>query len=207
MRIRYASIISLVLAGPLAASLTASLDAQVTNEAASIEGGSYKADPSHTLVRFEVDHFGFSPFFGVFPAATGTLILDQRSVGEAKIDVSVPVERVSTTNPKLDEELRGADWFDAASHPTIRFVSTRVTRTGPGTAKIEGTITLHGISKPLVLDATFVGSGMNPMSKAYTVGFTATGRLKRAEFGISKYAPLVGDDIALTIAAPFEKAR
>ena len=197
MKTAYVSIIALAFAAPLAA--------QATNGAATVQAGSYKADPNHTLVRFEVNHFGFSQFFGVFPAATGTMMLDPRNIGASRIEVSVPVEQVSTTNPKLDDELRSADWFDATKHPTIHFVSTSVTRTGPGTARIAGTLTLHGVSKPFVLDASFVGAGANPMSKAYTVGFKATGRLKRTDFGISKYAPLVSDEVTLTIAAPFEK--
>ena len=197
MKTTYLSIIALAIAAPLAA--------QTTNGAATVTAGNYAVDPNHSLVRFEVNHFGFSEYFGVFPAATGTITLDPRNIAAAKIDVSVPVERVSTTNPKLDDELRGADWFDAAKYPTIRFVSTGVTRTGPGTARIVGMLTLHGVSRPFVLDTSFVGAGNNPLSKAYTIGFKATGHLKRTDFGISKYAPLVSDEVTLTIAAPFEK--
>jgi polyisoprenoid-binding protein YceI len=156
-------------------------------------------------VQFDVNHFGFSQYFGIFPGATGTLTLDPKALGRTKLDVSVPVARVSTTNATLDEELRSADWFDAAKYPTIRFVSSKVTRTGTNTARIAGTITMHGVSRPLVLDASFGGAGANPLSKAYTVGFKATGRLKRTEFGVSKYAPLVSDDVTLSIAAAFEK--
>lgn len=189
----------------LALALAAPLGARASNDPATVEAGTYKADPSHTLVQFEVNHLGFSQFFGVFPAGSGTLMLDPRHISASKIDVSVPVDRVSTTNAKLDDELRSADWFDAVKYPTIRFVSTSVTRTGPATARIAGTLSLHGVSKPVVLEASFVGAGTNPLSKAYTVGFKATGHLKRTDFGVSKYAPLVSDEVTLTIAAPFEK--
>jgi polyisoprenoid-binding protein YceI len=197
MKLRYFYGLALVLAAPLAA--------QATHDAALVQAGSYRTDPNHTLVQFDVNHFGFSEFFGVFPAATGTLTLDPKAIGKTKLDVSVPVARVSTTNATLDEELRSADWFDAAKYPSIRFVSSSVTRTGANTAKIAGTVTMHGVSKPLVLDASFGGAGANPLSKAYTVGFKATGHLKRSDFGVSKYAPLVSDDVTLTIAAAFEK--
>ena len=189
----------------LALALSAPLASQTTHSPASVQAGSYRTDPNHTLVQFDVNHFGFSQFFGVFPAATGTLTLDPKSLGNTKLDISVPVARVSTTNATLDEELRSADWFDAAKYPDIRFVSSKVTRTGANTAKIAGTITMHGVSRPLILDATFGGAGTNPLSKAYTVGFKATGRLNRTPFGVSKYAPLVSDDVTLTIAAAFEK--
>ncbi len=193
------SILALAVASPLLA--------QATRDTATVQAGSYKTDPNHALVQFEVNHLGFTQFFGTFPAATGTLSLDPKNIGASKLDVSVPVERVSTTNAKLDDELRSADWFDAAKYPTIRFVSTKVTRTGPTTAKIAGTLTLHGVSKPFVLDASFIGAGPNPLSKAYTVGFKATGQIKRTEFGVSKYAPLVSDEVTITIAAPFEKTN
>lgn len=134
------------------------------------------------------------------------MTLDEKALDKTKLDVSVPVARVSTTNAKLDAELRSADWFDAAKYPTIRFVSSSVKRTGANTAKIAGTVTMHGVSRPLVLDASFGGAGVNPLSKAYTVGFKATGHLHRTDFGVSKYAPLVSDEVTLTIAAAFEKA-
>ena len=199
MKLLTASLIALAASAPLSAK-------SVTGPA-TVQAGSYKVDPSHVLVEFEVNHFGFSQFFGVFPAATGTLTLDPSNLAAAKVDVAVPVERVSTTNAKLDGELVGADWFDAAKYPVIRFVSTKVTRTGTGTARIAGNLILHGVSKPFVLDATFVGAGSNPLSKAYTVGFKASGHLKRSDFGVSKYVPLVSDEVTLTIAAPFEKTN
>jgi polyisoprenoid-binding protein YceI len=80
-----------------------------------------------------------------------------------------------------------------------------VTKTGERTARIEGDVTMHGVTRPLTLDATFGGSGANPMSKAFTIGFSATGTLKRSEFGVSKYVPFVSDEVRLKISAAFEK--
>jgi len=198
MKLFYLSAIVLALTVPLAA--------ETTHNAALVQAGTYRTDPNHTLVQFDVNHFGFSEFFGTFPSATGTLSLDPTALAKTKLDVSVPVARVSTTNAKLDEELRSTDWFDAARYPNIRFISSSVTRTGANTAKIVGVVTMHGVSRPLVLDASFGGAGTNPLSKAYTVGFKATGHLHRTDFGVSKYAPLVSDEVTLTIAAAFEKA-
>jgi len=199
MKFAILSSIALLTAAPLAA--------QATHDPVAVQAGTYKTDPNHTLVEFDVNHFGFTEFFGVFPGATGTLSLDPKAIAATKLDISVPIARVSTTNPTLDVELRSAEWFDAGTYPTAHFVSTRVTPTGPRTAKITGTITLHGVSKPLELDATFGGAGANPLSKAYTVGFQATGHLKRSDFGVIKYVPLVGDDVQLTISGAFEKTN
>ena len=137
MKFLYLSAIGLALTVPLAA--------ETTNNPALVQAGSYQTDPNHTLVQFEINHLGFSQYFGIFPGTTGTLTLDEKALDKTKLDVSVPMARVSTTNAKLDAELRSADWFDAAKYPTIRFVSSSVKRTGANTAKIAGTVTIHGV--------------------------------------------------------------
>jgi len=190
---------------PLALIVPAAVIAQASPDAAAVKAGSYAIDPNHTLVQFSVNHFGFNDYFGTLPGATGTMTLDPQRIAATKVDVSLPVERISTTNATLDGELKSPDWFDATKYPTIRFVSQSVTQTGPRTAKISGTVTMHGVSKPMVLDATFGGAGVNPLSKAYTAGFKATGTLKRSVFGVTKYVPLVGDAVTLSITAAFEQ--
>jgi polyisoprenoid-binding protein YceI len=189
----------------LAALTTMPLAAQATRDPTTVPAGTFRTDPNHTLVTFDVNHFGFTEFYGTFPNATGTLTLKRNAIGNASVDITVPIARVSTTNETLDGELRSAEWFDAERFPTAHFVSNRIVQTGPRSARIEGNLTLHGISRPLILDADFGGAGVNPLSKAYTVGFKAIGHIRRSDFGVPKYVPLVGDDVTLTIAAAFEK--
>ena len=191
-----------------AASIIASapLFAQQANSQPSVvQAGDYALDSAHTLVRFTVDHFGISEFFGTFPGATGTLSIDPTDIASAKLDVSVPVETVSTTNATLDEELVGEEWFDAEKFPTMRFVSTKVVKTGERTADVTGNLTLHGVTRPVTLKATFKAAAVNPMNKIYTIGFNAKGVIKRTDFGVSKYAPLVSDETTIAITAAFEK--
>lgn len=197
------SFAAVLLASAIAAPSFLTAQAPVAPE--SIEAGTYKVESNHTLAQFAVNHFGFNDFFGTIPGATGSLSIDPKALGTAKLDVSLPVDRISTTNATLDAELVSADWFDAATYPTIRFVSQMVEKTGPRTARISGTVTMHGVSKPLTLDATFGGAGVNPMDKAYTIGFAATGTLKRSDFGVSKYVPAVSDEVQIKITAAFEK--
>ncbi|KQM13873.1 YceI family protein [Novosphingobium sp. Leaf2] len=178
---------------------------QANTSAASVQAGTYAIDSAHTLVRFTVDHFGISEFFGTLPGATGTLSIDPKNVAAAKLDVSVPTASVSTTNKTLDDELVGAEWLDAAKYPQIRFVSTKVLKTGPSTADITGNLTLHGVTRPVTLKARFKAGAINPMKKVYTIGFTAEGMIKRTAFGVTKYAPLVSDDTQIAITAAFEK--
>jgi len=172
---------------------------------ANVQAGTYAIDSYHTLAQFGVTHFGINEFFGTFPGATGTLTIDPQNLAATKLDVTLPVATVSTTNAMLDKELVSADWFDAARFPDMRFVSTKVTRTGAKTATIAGHLTMHGVTKPIVLNATFNAAATNPMNKAYTLGFKATGVIQRTAFGVSKYAPMVSDDTTITITAAFEK--
>ena len=119
--------------------------------------------------------------------------------------MTIPTGSVTTTNAVLDGELKDPTWFDAAKFPTITFKSTKVTQTSPTTAKVAGDLTFHGVTRPVTLDTTFFGAGANPMNKKYTVGFNAKAHIKRSDFGVSKYAPMLGDDVELTISAPFTK--
>jgi polyisoprenoid-binding protein YceI len=187
--------------------LTASSAIAADTNPAAVQAGRYAVEPVHTRVQFSVSHMGFSNWYGDFTGVTGALSLDPKAIASAKVDITVPVASVSTTNTTLDGELKSADWFDAAKYPTIRFVSTKVVQTAPGKADITGDLTFHGVTKPVTLAATFIGAGPNPMSKAYTVGFDATATLKRSDFGVKTYVPMVRDETTLRISAAFEKAQ
>lgn len=169
------------------------------------QSGTYTLEPTHTQVVFSLLHFGFTPYSGLFSQASGTLKLDTAHPASSSLNVTIPVSSVQTTSDKLTGELKSPDWFDAARYPTASFVSSTVVPDGKGGATITGNFTLHGITKPLTLHAHYVGSGINPMDKAYTVGFQATGTVKRSDYDVKKYVPYVADDVTLTIAGAFEK--
>jgi polyisoprenoid-binding protein YceI len=170
----------------------------------SAKPGSYKVESYHTQVGFSISHFGFTNYSGLFSGATGTLQLDPAKLGTAKLDISIPVESITTTVSKLTDELKGDKWFDTAKFPQATFVSTHVVPTTDG-ATVTGNLTLHGITKPVVLHVRFIGAGVNPIDKAYTVGFEATGTIKRSDFGVTTYLPAVGDEVQLSIAGAFEQ--
>src|SRR3546814_1032452 len=102
-------------------------------------------------------HLGFSTYTGMFVAPTGTLTIDPKNPSAAKVDITFPIAKVVTTATGLDEHLQNADFFDAAKYPTGRFVSTRVTIANQ-TAQIDGNLTLKGVTRPVTLDAQFVGA-------------------------------------------------
>ncbi len=174
---------------------------------AAVPDGRYAVEPSHTRILFSVSHMGFTTWYGNFTGASGTLDLTGGAQARAvSVDVSAPTASVSTTNAKLDGELKAADWLDAAKYPTIRFVARSMTRGGARTAEVKGELTLHGVTRPVTLHATFNGAGINPLDHHYTVGFNATGTIKRSDFGVNKYVPLVGDEVEIILSAAFEKA-
>ena len=170
----------------------------------SAKPGSYKVESYHTQVGFSISHFGFTNYSGLFSGATGTLQLDPAKLGTSRLDISIPVESITTTVSKLTDELKGDKWFDTAKFPKATFVSTQVVPTTDG-ATVTGILTLHGITKPVVLHVRFIGAGVNPIDKAYTVGFEATGTIKRSDFGVTTYLPAVGDEVQLNIAGAFEQ--
>jgi polyisoprenoid-binding protein YceI len=179
--------------------------AQATHNPAEVQAGSFAVDTYHTQVGFTLSHMGFSNFSGRLDGVTGTLTLADGDHSASKLSVTIPAKSFSTPNAKLNDELVSADWFDAAKFPTITFTSTKVTSTGPDSATITGDLTLHGVTKPVTLTAKFVGAGANPMMKKYTVGFDATGVIKRSDFGVTKYVPLIGDEVTLDLHGAFEK--
>jgi len=172
---------------------------------ADVQAGGYVVEPSHTKVLFSLSHLGFTTWYGEFGSAAGRLNLDPQNLASSSLDVSVPVASVNTNNTKLDEELKGADWFDAAKYPAMTFHSTKIVRTGETTADVDGDLTIHGVTHHEVLHAKFNRAGVNMMDKAYTAGFEVSGVIKRSDFGVSKYVPVVGDDVTLIISAGFEK--
>lgn len=188
------------------ASVALAQGAPANTDPAAVTAGSYVVEPGHTRVQFTVSHMGFTNWYGDLTGASGSLSLDPRSPTTSKLDITIPVSSISTTNAKLDDELRSPQWLDATGYPTIRFVSTRIVREGPRAASITGNLTFHGVTRPVTLKTTFHGSGVDPVAKAYTVGFDATTSIRRSDFGVKTYVPLIGDTVDLRISAAFVKA-
>jgi polyisoprenoid-binding protein YceI len=171
-----------------------------------LQQGSYVLDTKETLVRYSVDHFGVSEFWGTFPGATGTLLFDPKALSATTLDVKVPIALVETTNRELNGELFSDEFFDGENYPSMHFTSTQVVRTGPSTLKVSGDLTMHNVTRPIVLDVTLHGAGIDPLGKKfYLIGFDAKGTVKRSDFGLGKYVPLVSDETGITISAAFRK--
>ena len=161
----------------------------------------YNFDPMHTYILWHINHFGFSIQAGKFTMVDGTLILDEAKPENSKVNVTVHTDIIATGIPKLDEHLKSDTFFDVAKYPTATFVSNKILVTGKDTGKIYGTLTLHGVSKSVILDAKLLKIGMHPMNNKKSVGFSATTTVKRSDFGMGAYLPNLGDEVQIDIGA------
>ena len=180
--------------------------------------GVYDLDKTHASVTFRVDHLGMSRYTARFTGIDGRLNFDPANPAVMSVEASVDTGSIKTDypnpTPNFDAELAGPNWLDAARFPKITFKSTAVEPTGPNTAKVTGDFTLHGVTRPLVLDVTFNGGyEAAPMDPGSRIGFSAQGKLKRSDFGVSYGVPQpgstfgVGDEVEIQIEAEFTKPK
>ncbi len=172
------------------------LGAAVSAQAAPV---TYQLDPGHTMVLFSWNHFGYSNPTADLGLGEGTLVFDEQHPAQSSVQVTLPLDRLDTHVPALDEHLKKPDFFDAAKYPTVTFKSTAVQPLGGNKFKVAGNLTVHGVTRPVVLDATLNKVGPHPMTKAQSIGFDATASLKRSDFGVGAYVPAVSDDITIRI--------
>lgn len=160
----------------------------------------YILDDSHTFVGWSISHFGYSHPTGKW-MAKGTMELDKDKPQDSKVEATIKVGDIITGIPKLDHHLKGEEFFDVDKYPTATFVSTKVITTSKDTAKVEGNLTLHGVTRPVTLDVKLNKAEVSPMTNKMTAGFSATATISRSEFGIKAYTPGLGDEVKLTIEA------
>ena len=164
-------------------------------------------DADHSSILYFYDHFGLSERNGRLSGVAGDLLLDPEHPDRSTVTVTIGTGGISSGVPALDDMLRSADFFDTARYPEAVFRSSSVSLTGPKSAKITGDLTIRGVTRRLVLDAKFTGTGVNPATNDQVAGFHAEGTLLRSDFGIKAYAPAVGDKIRLVIDAEFKLAE
>ncbi|TIC83206.1 YceI family protein [Crenobacter intestini] len=166
----------------------------------------YTIDPTHTTASYSVNHLGLSLQQGTFSEVSGRLIVDE-AAGTGKVEVVVPTATLNSHFAKRDEHLKGADFFDVARYPEMRYIADKVVFRQGKPERVEGQLMLKGVTRPLTLAVTRAARLANPMSGVETWGVNAEGRLKRSEFGMSKYLPGVGDEVTLAIALEAPKAQ
>lgn len=167
----------------------------------------YTIDPTHTQVEFTYSHFGFSNITGRFDKVESEFAFDAADPTRSSVKVTIPVDSISTGVEKLDGHLLSADFFDAQKYPTATFTSTGVTVAGEGRLAVAGDLTIHGVTRPVVMDVTINKVGDHPMSKKPAAGFDASFDIKRSDFGVGGYAPAVSDEVRIEITVESQKAE
>ena len=171
--------------------------------------GSYSMDTRHTQILFAIPHLGITDYYGRFDKASGSLNFNSGAPDKSSVSVTIDMTSIDTPSHELIGELMGTGVFNTTAFPTATFKSTSVKRTGPDSGTITGELTLHGVTKPVTLNATFGGLTTDPFSGADDIGFHATTTIKRTDFGITGmvWEGVVGDDVKLTIEAMFQRAK
>ena len=159
----------------------------------------FSYDPLHTQVLFSVNHMGFTDSLGRFNKFEGEFILDEEKPENSSAEITIDVNSLDMADATWDAHVK-EKFLESAKFPTIAFRSTKIVRTGEKTAKMAGNLTLHGVTKPVTLDVTLNKVAMNPMMQSRKdAGFSVTGAIKRSDFGMTAFIPMVGDEIALHI--------
>ena len=165
----------------------------------------WNIDTAHTQAGFSVKHFTISSVRGDFDKTSGKVVLDEADVTKSSVEATIEVASISTRDEKRDGHLKSPDFFDAAKFPTITFKSTKVEKAGEG-LKVTGDLTMHGVTKPVVLDVTSLTKEMKDPYGNTRRAVSATAKLNRKDFGVS-YGPdaVVSDNVGLTIEAELIK--
>lgn len=166
----------------------------------SLQAETFVLDNQHSYVLWTIKHLGFSKQTGKW-YVNGQVVLDKENPQKSSVNATIKMADLVTGLPELDKHLKDKVFFDVAHFPTATFVSEHVEVLSDTTAKVQGTLTLHGISKPITLDVTLNKVGKNPITEKMTVGFTATTTIKRSDFGMETLKNELGDDVTIDIGA------
>lgn len=168
----------------------------------------HRLDPVHTRVVLAIDHAGFSKAIGTVSGSTGTVWTNGEDWSDARVDVSVPLERLDFGDADWNRAVAARGLLDTARHPVARFVSNRVEPIDAERARVHGTLTLRGVTRDVILDAVRNGARRHPLPPfRRTVGFSATALLSRADFGVDAWRSLIGDAVELRLEVEATRAR
>lgn len=178
----------------------------------------YKIDGAHTKAVFTVKHLGISNVTGQFTKVNGSLDFDDfftspEKAKDAKTNAVIEVTSIDTGIPKRDDHLKSKDFFDATEYPDIKFTSKEVKVTGDKTFDILGDFTMHGVTKPVVLNAVYNGQAKDPFSGVEKIAFTANTKINRKDYGLTWNKQLetgnflVGEEIDITLEVEADKQK
>ncbi|MEQ3725481.1 YceI family protein [Alcanivorax sp.] len=164
-------------------------------------GGTYQFDKkgAHQFVTFKISHLGYSWLYGRFNDFNGTFTVDAENPENSQVTATIQTASVDSNHAERDKHLRGDDFLDVNEYPTATFKSTKIEKTGEKTAKIIGDFTLHGVTKPVTLDAKMIGYGDDPWG-GYRMGLEASTTLTLSDFGITKNLGPASETVEIIIS-------
>lgn len=175
-----------------------------------LPAGNYAMDETHASLIWKVNHMGLADYAARFTKFDTKLYLDTQDITKSRVKATIDPRSVQTAYPypeekDFDKKLSdGKEWLNAGEFPTITFTSTKIEKTGDNTGKMTGDLTFLGVTKPVTLDVTLTGTlGNHPFKNKPAVGFSATGSIKRSDFGMTTYIPNIGDEVKIMIDAEF----
>lgn len=169
----------------------------------------WNSDKAHSRLQFTITHLAVSDVDGEFKDFSATIVAAKPDFSDAKVTMTANTASVNTANDQRDGHLKTGEFFDVTTFPTMTFTSTGISKTTNNHYKLNGNLTLHGVTKPVIFDLWYRGTITNPMSKTDDAGFQITGTIKRADFSFgSKYgAPMLSDEVTVKANGEFAKAK
>jgi len=179
-----------------------SLIASLAMAAAAVaQSGTWKIDPNHTSAQFSVRHLGVSTVRGAFTKVTGSATYDPADAAKCSLDATIEASSVDTRVEMRDKDLRSPNFLDVEKFPTITFKSKQTKSVGAGKLQITGDLTIHGVTKEVVLDVDGPSAAIKDPWGNQRIGASAATKVSRKDFGVSGLPAVVGDDITITIDA------
>jgi polyisoprenoid-binding protein YceI len=195
-----------LLAACLAVLFAAPAGAAVKSaDPADLPAGHYVLDKAHGSLIARISHMGFSHYTLRFNRMDAAFDYDPKTPAASQLEVKVEAASIDTGSADFSKQLAGDGWFDADKYPTIAFSSKSVDLGDGQHGKINGDLTLHGVTRPVSLDVVFNGVGSGLIPGSLRTGFSATAVIKRSDFGMTRYASWVGDEVNLQIEAEFTR--
>lgn len=176
-----------------------------TTRISELKPGAYQIDPKHSTLLFKISHLGLSTYVGRFNEFSASLMFDPDNIAATQLDSRVTTASVDVNDSFIESTLQDSEWFASEQFPQAAFTTTRVTPLGNNEFAFTGDLTLRGVTREVTLQGRFNGGATNLLTFRYTLGFTATGTINRADFGIDRYTGLVGEVAELEIYAEFQR--
>lgn len=185
-----------------------------------LRGGEYQLDPAHSFLLFKIGHLELATYVGRFNRFDASLEFNPQIPAESRLDAIVYLDSLDVNDDDLEANLADSDWLNSENFPEARFTTTGIEVLEPDVntdsqpqseadsrllLEITGDLEFRGVTRPMVLEGRFNGGADNLLTGKYTLGFTASGRFRRSDFGMTAFAGLIGDIAELEIFAEFQR--